>query len=469
MTNKELPCPDSIPSQTGSSLTENETAIKGNLPVLPQENLSTNKESLLPNFLQSQTSSPLTQNEKANLKVIQNHIEKLRPQLAEQEFVDALACFFYQHRGIFIHSLKLDQHLKVLTDRAKQFRMQNKSLNFKFTPLESKIQEQFNISNQSLDDYAEDFVNYLVTHPKVTNSNLVNGRTIRDVIDDHIKGNDNMNTKKLFKPGQDYSIDDIKDGCKLGKFETEIRFAGENDLLIMLPDSKLILCVEIKRHMNCHSSDSQTKVSSKIDRNMKSASIQLNKNAKFISSRHGAILSPDWIFVKVCAISPTFNEKENICRNCHRFILTSDIVKTPGGLEKWWKETRLGDRAMKFNDMEKADSYNQFQLFFHRLVCLSSVRVVPDPFHTWSQIQGNNPHHMSAGHTKANQDARIHYSTGIVDIENILHRSHDAYKVLFFNKDQYSLLMADTLHHVVFICDFGSGSSIRYGYFNHQY
>ena len=42
----------------------------------------------------------LTTREKSNLKKIQAHLRKLRPQLAEQEFVDALACFFYQQRGI---------------------------------------------------------------------------------------------------------------------------------------------------------------------------------------------------------------------------------------------------------------------------------------------------------------------------------------------------------------------------------
>ena len=53
----------------------------------------------------------LTQMEEANLKVIRNHLLRLRPQLAEQQFVDALACFFHQHRGVFIHSLKFDDHL----------------------------------------------------------------------------------------------------------------------------------------------------------------------------------------------------------------------------------------------------------------------------------------------------------------------------------------------------------------------
>ena len=85
--------------------------------------------------------------------------------------------------------------------------------------------------------------------------------------------------------------------------------------------------------------------------------------------------------------------------------MTSEILKTPGGLDKWWEETGLADRAQKLEQKEKDTAYNEFQLMFNRLVCLSSVRVVPDPFQTWTQIQGNNPRHMSAGHTTATPDA----------------------------------------------------------------
>merc|ERR1712198_643195 len=121
---------------------------------------------------------------------------------------------------------------------------------------------------------------------------------------------------------------------------------------------------------------------------------------------HGAILSPGWQFAKVCAISPTLYNSEEICENCKRFILTSDILKTPGGLEKWWKETGLADRAQNLDQNAKDAAYNEFQLMFNRLVCLSSVRVVPDPFHTWSKVQGKNEHHMAAGHTKATFDEK---------------------------------------------------------------
>ena len=99
---------------------------------------------------------------------------------------------------------------------------------------------------------------------------------------------------------------------------------------------------------------------------------------------------------------------------------------------------------------------------FNRLVCLSSVRVVPDPFHTWTQIQGNNPHHMSAGHAKATPDTRAQFTSGNIVVKDVLNRSHDAYKVLFFNWDQVSLLAADNLLHVLFMNDFGAGNSMKH-------
>ena len=134
---------------------------------------------------------------------------------------------------------------------------------------------------------------------------------------------------------------------------------------------------------------------------MVSASNQLKKNANFISRMHGAILSPEWQFVKVCAISPKVNNPERICSHCSKFILSTEILKTPGGLMKWWEETGLANRANTFDQKSKDEAYNQFQLFFNRQVCMSSVKVVPDPFHTWMQIQGNDLHHMAAGMTKA--------------------------------------------------------------------
>jgi len=416
----------------------------------------------------------LTTIEQASLKIIRDHLARLRPQLAEQEFVDALACFFYQHRGIFIHSLKLNDHLRALTDTATLARRQDKNLAFSMTDIEKKLAEQLNISERSLSDFANDFIEHLKSNPKLDTKKPINGRVVWEAIDDNLKGHDNTHFRKLFKPGSYYSFYEIVDGIKLGKFQSDCRFQGENDLLIMLPDHKLILCVEIKRHMDpCGPPPSKkTKSTCVIDTHMKDASNQLLKNAEFVSVRHGAILSPEWRLVKICAISPSLKNSEKICRNCHRFILTSEIINTPGALQKWWKDTGLSDRDKTFHKIKKGKkaknalqkikdkAYNEFQMFFYRLVCLSSVRVVPDPFYTWKQIQGNNPHHISGGHTKDTSNAQTQNTAGSMDVKDVLHRSHDAYKVLFFNKDQNALLVAENLSHVLFMCDFGSGKSL---------
>ena len=399
----------------------------------------------------------LSATEKGNLKKIQTYLHKLRPQLAEQEFVDALACFFYQKRGIFIHSLKLDDHLKTLTDKAKHQRKQNSKMGFGFTDFEHKLKEQFNISDQNLTDKADTISKYLLGQKRVNLGQSINGRVVRQAIEDQFKGNERMYTKKLFKAGQDYSMDEIRDGVKLGIFQSECRVAGENDLFIMFPDSKLILCVEIKRHMTSKENHSGSQSTPKIDRHMRDASSQLKKNAKFISSMHGAILSSGWQFAKVCAISPTLYNSEKICKNCKKFILTSDILKAPGGLKKWWEETGLSDRSKTFDQKAKDEAYTEFQLFFNRLVCLSSIKIVPDPFQTWERIQGSNTHHMAAGHTRATEEEKNMAQSGDLDINAILKFSHNAFKTLFFNKDQQALLTTDTFPHVIFFCDFGAG------------
>ena len=118
----------------------------------------------------------------------------MRPQLAEQEFVDALACFLFQKRGIFIHSLKLDDHLKVLTDKAKFHRKQNTKIGFGFTGLEKKLMEQFNISDQNLIDKADTIEKELSNA-----SHKIKGRDVLKAINQKFKDNERAYTKKQFK------------------------------------------------------------------------------------------------------------------------------------------------------------------------------------------------------------------------------------------------------------------------------
>ena len=417
-------------------------------------------ESCVPDALEEmqtalESKQQLTSKEKRNLKKIRDHLQKLRPQLTEQEFVDGLACFFYNHRGIFIHSLKLDDHLKILTNKAREHRRQHSHIGFALTDFEKKLAEQLNISEQTLKDTADRVVTQLQSNKKVNIGTLLNGRLIRSSVDGTLKGNDKTFVKKLFKPGHYYSINDVKDGVMLGKLHSMSRVAGENDLLLMLPDLKVFLCIEIKRHTG--TSVLKNENDPKIDQNMMSASDQLKKNSYFISRMHGAILSQGWEFVKVCAISPKVNNPEKICSNCKKFILTTNILKTPGGLKRWWDETGLSKRANMFDKKSKDASYNEFQLFFNRLICMSSVKVVPDQFHSWTQVQGNAPYHMSAGLTNTGHGIREKVASEGLDFEEALKAPHHAYKILFFNKDQMAILTTDTVPHIIFMNDFGAG------------
>ena len=91
----------------------------------------------------------------------------------------------FQERGIFIHSLKLDDHLKVLTNKAKFHRKQNTKIGFGFTALEKKLMKQFNISDQIFIVKAD------AIEKELSNVNQkLKGRDIHKAIDQQFKDND---------------------------------------------------------------------------------------------------------------------------------------------------------------------------------------------------------------------------------------------------------------------------------------
>ena len=132
-------------------------------------------------------------------------------------------------------------------------------------------------------------------------------------------------------------------------------------------------------------------------------------------------------------------------------------MKAPGGMSNWWKETGLSTRASMFDETSKDQSYAEFQRFFNRVVCMSSVKVIPDPFQTWAKVQGHTQHHMAAGHTKASQDIKDKATLDDIEFSDILKATHHAYKTLFFTKDQMAILTTDNFPSAMFLCDFGAG------------
>ena len=133
-------------------------------------------------------------------------------------------------------------------------------------------------------------------------------------------------------------------------------------------------------------------------------------------------------------------------------------------MDRWWTESGLSERETQFDQKSKDESYGEFQRFFNRLVCMSSVKVVPDPFNTWEKVQGRDDHQMSAGYTKTQSDGVVHCSFDEGDIDDILKAPHHAFKTLFFNREQMSLLMTNDFPFAIFMCDFGSGKYSKYLY-----
>jgi len=408
-------------------------------------------ESSVPEVLEKwQEELEATQNlspqQKTNLHTIRNHLGKIKPQIAEQEFFDAFTTFFYNKRGIFIHSLKMDSYLKVFIDKAQRER--NENTGTRLSPLEKRLAEALNIPKEDLTMVSDTVMNHLRQMPYFNATKPINGRKIRDAIDETLQGDLVQKAKSKFKEGQDYNQSQILRALRLAKFESICKFSGENDMFILLPDQKLILCIEVKQHMKKHD---EATTHNRIDGNLKSAAAQLKKNADHTAQMHGSILSPGWRFVKIAALSPKVYNSQKICPSCNPFIITTDMIKQPGGMLKWWKGTGL-DRIPELDARTKREAYKEFLIFYNRMVNLSKVRVMPDTFKTWEQIQGQNPHHMAAGYTAASAPSAP--LSG--DVEDLLQRPHDAFKVIALNDDQEALLFED-IQLVVFFNDFGAG------------
>ena len=85
----------------------------------------------------------------------------------------------------------------------------------------------------------------------------------------------------------------------------------------------------------------------------------------------------------------------------------------------------------------------------------------PIEFDTWPKVQGSNKRHMAAGGNETPESTSKMACLDNPDIEKVLKDVHHAFKILFFTKDQMTLLTTDNFLHVLFLCDFGAGKEIH--------
>ena len=401
----------------------------------------------------------------SDFKKIKKYLLALKPQVAESNVFDPLLRYFYNKRGIFLHSLKLEQYLKIFSDLAKQSRKQHKNTP-QMTNLEEKLKDAFDITEDTLDEKADIVIASLT---QSGNQGPFTAEDIHSEIDKCFSKNKSnafkQKAKQMFKRGSIYTKDDAKSYLRLAKLYLEINPAGENDLMMILPDLQLFISLEIKSHnkenqanaaqgtgnVPATGSGSNKMSNSGIDNNLIGAAKQLNKNCKYIAQLHGSILNKGWGFLKCAAVLPGLIKSNGICEHCKRFLLTEEELLEPGGIDKWFQKMGLEQFLGK---IDKQRSQQDFLILFNRLVNLSCIGLQPtsQPM-TWEQVEGANTQYLSAGFTSGPKGSKVTE----LSFNEAQSRPVDFLKALYYNRKQYRLLTTEDILRVVFFSDYGAG------------
>ena len=402
-----------------------------------------------------------------DFKDIENFIRLIKPQAAEELVFSGLSKFFYNQRGMFLHSLKLDQYLKIFVDLSMQGR-KSKPADRPLTAFEERMKEAFRISEESLNKPGDEVIGALqksqaseVDAPSSTivpdpTKTFLGSDIIKALIDTKQKGFG----QRKFNDDDRYTEEQIRSILRVSKFEMDIKFPGENDFLTVLADLKLFVCLEVKCQVDTKgkeakvSQNSQLQSLPNLDGNLQSAAKQLKKVAYQFAKLHAPILSRGWKFLKVAGVFPHVINTQKLCGHCRKWIITEDIIKTPGGLQKWWEKTGILEQLGKIDEKMKREGYEEYLILFNRYINLSRIGLqkVTLPS-TWEHIQGSNAPYISAGYTSAPAGSS---SNDLLGFKNAKTRPTDAFKVLCFEPDQQEILTT-VIPRIVFLCDFGSG------------
>ena len=424
----------------------------------------------------------LTETGKKEMNKIKKFLADIEPQIAESDIFDELAIFFCNERGILLHGYQPRAFLKVFVDMAADYRRRSKTKGYQLTDLERKILVALNIQIKEVEAIADEVVVKLKNqHPTMTAfptsmiHKQINGMNFRHLPPD-FKGvasnkfrfrksypskklhdsknstdmlNSEENTSKEhvirnkkkapFLKELTYDESEIKEAMMFSIYETESRFPGEWDFLVVLPDHKCIINVEVKNNRDNDSKNS----------NLRCAAKQLKDHAKYMARVHGVILSEDWSFLKMAAIVPNVVDDSNVCDHCKEFIISNQC-----SISTVWNNLPMSSVVKVENDQRKADI--EFGHLFDRLVHFSSTI---QQSHSgienmaWKQIQGNIFHSISSGYT-ASDLASNSAPESLPSFSDVRHMPHTASKILYFNPEQIGLLSKRIL---MFLSDYGSG------------
>ena len=238
-----------------------------------------------------------------------------------------------------------------------------------------------------------------------------------------------------------YGENEIKNLVSYSVYQTHSKVNAEWDFLIILPEFKVVINIEVKRNSdNCGNKNT----------NLRCASDQLDKHARYFAEKHGYMLDDQWSFMKLAAIKPNVANPKLVCKHCQNFIITEEQ-----NIGMIWKNVTLKKQSMSRSLMKEAKK--QFNVLFSRIVSFSSTTFHKKPHDLSKKISDTlitNKEKVFSG--MQSKKTSISESATFEEIRSM---PSNAFKTLYMNMNQIGILAKRI---VVFLSDFGTGNICRF-------
>ena len=430
-------------------------------------------------------------------KQIEKLLLDLKPQTAEGTVFTELALFFHSHKGLMIHGFEPGQGLKVFVDEAanqrkRMFEATNNIHNFDLLAMEKSILQANNVDMNDVTTVGKDvidmcdrliWVNTLteasnqscfstskiqaaietINIPKSFSNECIEktkGKFKRDSVPSSLgkqqiaqRQQEKKDKKSVLTPDQKkqskidmevkdrfYTNDEILREVTYGIYQAESKHQSEWDFLLVLPEARAIINVEVKNNRDTNSKNT----------NVTKAAEQLEKHALYMARVFGDIFKEPWSFIKVAAIHPHVVNKDLVCDECKKYVLTEDHdIKAMCDEIGLFKDNRGSEKSF----------YSDYVDLFNRIVSFSSIikKGVPSfTGNTFEQIGGDTSTSIGAGFTRAS--GPLTSSDQHPSFDKIKNMPHTAAKAMYINNDQLGLLTRRCPRRVIFLNDFGAGN-----------
>ena len=265
--------------------------------------------------------------------------------------------------------------------------------------------------------------------------------------------------KNKFKEGGVYRKGEIKATIDLEVYRYRTQ-QKEIDNVLILPNRRLIVCIEVKsKRMHLESSEQLDPF-----QNISKGGRQLEDVSDIISRTFGPLLSQDWKLIKILALVGDHNPTvvRNICSFCKPYVINDYDLQTRDKFNLW--VDKLGILKIRHGSAASKDTRDQghieFLQLFTRMVILSGIIFQKVVFSPWVQITGDTSKGYGSQYICPNLTKVCGVGLG-GGIRDIAKRPNDAWKILHCTPQQQSLLYGSGPRHLAIFGDFGTGNQFN--------